>query len=61
MYPAASQKPPQKRNYGVGGYGNGVRISPVLNVPPPFISKGTASLFGLGSLFGNGKDKKKKK
>ncbi|CAK9167820.1 unnamed protein product [Ilex paraguariensis] len=56
-----SQKPPLNKNYG-GSYGHGVRISPVLNVPPPYISKGTANLFGLGSFFGNGgKDKKNKK
>uniref|UniRef100_A0A5B6YIR6 Uncharacterized protein n=1 Tax=Davidia involucrata TaxID=16924 RepID=A0A5B6YIR6_DAVIN len=59
MY-TSSQKPPLKKNYG-GSYGNVVRISPVLNVPPPYISKGTANLFGLGSLFRNGKDKKNKK
>ncbi|KAA8542726.1 hypothetical protein F0562_023878 [Nyssa sinensis] len=46
MYPS-SQKPPLKKNYG-GSYGNGLRIIPVLNVPvpPPYISKGTANLFG---------------
>ncbi|KAF8390114.1 hypothetical protein HHK36_024636 [Tetracentron sinense] len=55
-----SQKPPLKKNF-YGSYGNGVRISPVLNVPPPYISKGTANLFGLGSFFSNGKDKNKKK
>lgn len=58
-YPV-SQKPPLKKNYG-GSYGNGVWISPVINVPPAYISKGTANLFGLGSLFRNGKDKKSKK
>ena len=42
------QKPPLKKNYG--SYSNGVRISPVLNVP-------TSNLFGLGSIFSNGKDK----
>ncbi|XP_042516894.1 uncharacterized protein LOC122091097 [Macadamia integrifolia] len=54
-----SQKPPLKKNSG--SYGNGVRISPVLNIPPPYIAKGTASLFGLGSFFCGGKDKNKKK
>ncbi|XWS50746.1 hypothetical protein CRYUN_Cryun12cG0113800 [Craigia yunnanensis] len=54
------QKPPLKKNHG-NSYGNGVRISPVLNVPPPYISKGTANLFGLGSFLRNGKDKKSKK
>lgn len=46
------QKPPLKKNYG--SYGNGVRINPVLNVP-------ATNLFGLGSIFFNGKDKSKKK
>ncbi|XVF09571.1 hypothetical protein REPUB_Repub07fG0105800 [Reevesia pubescens] len=54
------QKPPLKKNHG-NSYGNGVRISPVLNVPPPYISKGTANLFGLGSFLRNGKDKKSRK
>ncbi|XP_043694795.1 uncharacterized protein LOC122645551 [Telopea speciosissima] len=54
------QKPPLKKYSG--SYGNGgVRISPVLNIPPPYIAKGTASLFGLGSLFCGGKDKNNKK
>ncbi|KAL5539304.1 hypothetical protein UlMin_045415 [Ulmus minor] len=57
-YPA-SQKPPLKKSYG-GSYGNGVRIIPVLNVPPPYISKGTGKLFGFSSFL-NGKDKKSKK
>ncbi|KAJ4825598.1 hypothetical protein Tsubulata_022669 [Turnera subulata] len=50
------QKPPLKKNYGSTNYGNGVRVSPVLNVP-------SGNLFGLGSIFfnGNGKDKNKKK
>lgn len=46
------RKPPLKK--GHGSYGNGVRISPVLNVP-------SANMFGLGSIFSNGKDKNKKK
>jgi len=46
------QKPPLKKNYGP--YGNGVRVSPVLNVS-------SGNLFGLGSIFFNGKDKNKKK
>ncbi|KAJ7000552.1 hypothetical protein D5086_008522 [Populus alba] len=45
-------KPPLKKNYGP--YGNGVRVSPVLNVS-------SGNLFGLGSIFFNGKDKNKKK
>ncbi|KAE8709672.1 Zinc finger protein-related isoform 1 [Hibiscus syriacus] len=55
------QKPPLKKNNGNYAYGNGVRISPVLNVPPPYISKGTVNLFGLGSLLRNGKAKKSRK
>ena len=56
------QKPPLKKNHG-GSYNanNGVRIIPVLNVPPPYISKGTAKFFGLGSFLHHGKDKKSKK
>ncbi|XP_055826954.1 uncharacterized protein LOC129895287 [Solanum dulcamara] len=52
----SSQKPPLRKNYGAAGtnYGNGIRISPVLNVA-------SQNLFGLGSLFRNGKHKKSKK
>ncbi|XP_077211188.1 uncharacterized protein LOC143846598 [Tasmannia lanceolata] len=50
-----SSKPPtplKKNNFGgrnlYGSYNNGgVRINPVLNVPPPYISKGTTSLFSF--------------
>ncbi|KAH0705767.1 hypothetical protein KY285_010300 [Solanum tuberosum] len=53
----SSQKPPLRKNYS-----NGICINPVLNVPPyTFIPKATANLFGLGSFFANGKDKKSKK
>ncbi|XP_057810663.1 uncharacterized protein LOC131025078 [Salvia miltiorrhiza] len=38
-------------------YGNGVRISPVLNIAPNY----TVSLFGIGSLFCSKKSKKKRK
>ncbi|KAL8111068.1 uncharacterized protein LOC141672304 [Apium graveolens] len=56
-----SQKPPLKRNHG-GSYGNnGVHTNPVLNVPPPYIGKGTGNLFGITSLFKEKKDKKTKK
>ncbi|XP_065860734.1 uncharacterized protein [Euphorbia lathyris] len=48
------QKPPLKKYYG-GSNGNGV--NKVLNVPPPYIGKGAASLFGLGSFLRNGKEK----
>ncbi|XVE64041.1 hypothetical protein DITRI_Ditri07aG0069400 [Diplodiscus trichospermus] len=56
------QKPPFKKNHG-NSYGNSLGISPVLNVPlpPPYISKGTAELFGLSSFLRNGKDKKSRK
>ncbi|XP_049398949.1 uncharacterized protein LOC125862870 [Solanum stenotomum] len=53
----SSQKPPLRKNYS-----NRICINPVLNVPPyTFIPKATANLFGLGSYFANGKDKKSKK
>ncbi|KAJ8773130.1 hypothetical protein K2173_028307 [Erythroxylum novogranatense] len=55
-----AQKPPLKKSYG-GFRGNGVRINHVLNVPPPYISKGTANLLGFGSFLSAGKDKKNKK
>ncbi|KAH6805370.1 hypothetical protein C2S51_030201 [Perilla frutescens var. frutescens] len=42
-------------------YGNGVRISPVLNFPPTYIARGTVSLFGIGSFFCSKKSKKKRK
>ncbi|XP_075504636.1 uncharacterized protein LOC142542078 [Primulina tabacum] len=42
-------------------YGNGVRISPVLNIPPTYIAKGRVSFFGIGSFFCSKKSKKKKK
>lgn len=54
-YGTTTQKTsPLRRN---GSYGNGVRISPVLNLPPPY--KVTISFFGFGSLFCSGKKKKK--
>ncbi|KAG2376582.1 Histone-lysine N-methyltransferase [Vigna angularis] len=56
---SSSQKASLKKN---GGYsGNGVRISPVLNLPQAYIPKATARFFGFGSLFCNGKIKRKKK
>ncbi|XP_022971829.1 uncharacterized protein LOC111470497 isoform X2 [Cucurbita maxima] len=58
---SCSQKPSTRRNFGANN-GNGVRImSPLLNLPPPYISKVTVSFFGFGSLFCNGKNKKKNK
>ncbi|KAJ8769754.1 hypothetical protein K2173_005960 [Erythroxylum novogranatense] len=55
----SSQKNPPLRK--CKSYGNGIRISPVLNIPSPYISRGTVNLFGIGSLFCNGKVKKKKR
>ncbi|KAH1215494.1 hypothetical protein GmHk_13G036620 [Glycine max] len=46
------QKPPLQRSHG--SHANGVRVSPVLNVP-------SANLLGLGSIFSNNRDKSKKK
>ncbi|MCD7470012.1 hypothetical protein HAX54_009570 [Datura stramonium] len=54
------QSHPLKKSYSTRSYGNGVHVSPVLNIPHGYISKGTVCLFGLGSLFCNGKSKKKK-
>ncbi|XP_027343232.1 uncharacterized protein LOC113855801 [Abrus precatorius] len=58
FYPV--QKSPSGKCYG-GSYANGVRISPVLNLPTPCISKGSVNLFGLGSFLRVGKAKKSKK
>ncbi|PSR84943.1 Serine/arginine-rich splicing factor like [Actinidia chinensis var. chinensis] len=55
----SSKRSPLKKN--CRSHGNGVRISPVLNFPHNCIAIGTVSLFGFGSLFCNGKAKKKKK
>ncbi|XP_022152284.1 uncharacterized protein LOC111020041 [Momordica charantia] len=57
---SSSQKSSTRKNFGPNN-GNAVRISPLLNLPPPYISKVTVSFFGFGSLFCNGKIKKKKK
>ncbi|CAK9159505.1 unnamed protein product [Ilex paraguariensis] len=51
-----SKRPPLQKN--CRSYSNGVRISPVLNIPPTYIS---VNLFGFGSFFCNGKSRKKKK
>ncbi|KAG4907505.1 hypothetical protein JHK82_056165 [Glycine max] len=56
---SSSQKPFLKKNGGSSG--NGVRISPVLNLPQAYIPKATARFFGFGSLFCNGKSKRNKK
>ncbi|KAL1356781.1 hypothetical protein HN51_008762 [Arachis hypogaea] len=42
------------------GHGDGIRISPVLNVPTPYVSKGSSNLFPFGSFFSVGKVKKNK-
>lgn len=55
LYPM--QKSPSGKSYG-GSYGNGLRI---LNVPTPYVSKGSTNLFGLGSFLRVGKAKKSKK
>ncbi|KAL4319836.1 hypothetical protein GQ457_18G021440 [Hibiscus cannabinus] len=58
---STQQKPPLKKS-SCGAHGTGgVRVSPVLNLPHPIISNVSVSLFGFGSLFCNGKVKKKKR
>ncbi|GMI70683.1 hypothetical protein like AT1G68330 [Hibiscus trionum] len=59
IYGSSTQKPPLKKSCGAHGT-SGVRVSPVLNLPHPIISNVSASLFGFGSLFCNGKVKKKR-
>ncbi|OIW03634.1 hypothetical protein TanjilG_22291 [Lupinus angustifolius] len=58
LYPV--QKSSSGKSYG-GSYGNSLRISHVLNVPTPYVSKGGTNLFGLGSFLRSGKVKKNKK
>lgn len=58
LYPI--QRSRSGKSYG-GSYANGLWISPVLNLPTPCISKGSGSLFGLGSFLRVGKAKKSKK
>ncbi|KAF7123266.1 hypothetical protein RHSIM_Rhsim12G0085400 [Rhododendron simsii] len=64
-YPYASPKrSPVMKNFRSNSNGVGVRFSPVLNIPYSCIGieKGSVTnLFGFGSLFCNGKAKKKKK
>ncbi|XP_021865792.2 uncharacterized protein [Spinacia oleracea] len=55
--PSSCQKPPLRKS----GSGGGVRNSAALNVPPPYITKGTSDLLGFGSLFRNGSREKKSK
>ncbi|CAN4124830.1 unnamed protein product [Withania somnifera] len=62
LHSSSSKKGPShplKKSYS-RSYGNGVHVTPVLNIPHAYISKGTICLFGLGSFFCNGKSKKKK-
>ncbi|GFP84668.1 hypothetical protein PHJA_000610700 [Phtheirospermum japonicum] len=53
-----SNKPSLRKSTSRSYGGNGVRINPVLNIPPAYIAKGTVSLFG--SFFGSKKSKKKR-
>ncbi|XP_021736377.1 uncharacterized protein LOC110702921 [Chenopodium quinoa] len=57
------QKPPLRKSGsgGSGSHGNGVRNCAALNVPPPYITKGTSDLLGFGSFFRNGSREKKSK
>lgn len=63
---SSSKSYPRKGNNGNNNicgsqyYGN-TRVSPILNLPQPYISRVTISFFGFGSLFCNGKVKNKKK
>ncbi|KAI3453043.1 hypothetical protein Pfo_009706 [Paulownia fortunei] len=59
-YNNPTSKKPSLRKSTSRSYGNGVRISPVLNIPPTYIAKGTVSLFGIGSFFCSKKSKKKR-
>ncbi|KAE8726066.1 hypothetical protein F3Y22_tig00007895pilonHSYRG00123 [Hibiscus syriacus] len=59
-YGNSTQRPPLKKSCGAHG-SSGVRVSPVLNLPHPIISNVSASFLGLGSLFCNGKVKRKKR
>lgn len=56
-------KSSQKKGYGYGNYNSNVRVSPLLNLPSPYISRVSVDLFGFGSLFcnGNTKDRKRRK
>ncbi|KAK7369993.1 hypothetical protein VNO80_12043 [Phaseolus coccineus] len=58
LYPV--QRSRSGKSYG-RSYGNGLWISPVLNLPTPCISKASASLFGLGSFLRVGRAKKSTK
>lgn len=57
------QKPPLRKSGSGGGsqVNGGVRNSAALNVPPPYITKGTSDLLGFGSFFCSGSREKKSK
>lgn len=56
--PQWNQKIPSPRKTRHGSWNRAHRVSPILNVPSPYII-GAANLLGLSSFFCNGKDKKK--
>lgn len=58
--PYPVQKSGSGKWYGGSYYGDGLRVSPVLNVLTPCISKGASNLFNLGSILRVGKVKKTK-
>lgn len=58
---SSSSSSHKSKNHGSCRNNNGVRISPVLNLPQAYIPKATVKFFGFGSLFCNGKIKTKKK
>lgn len=60
--PSSSKKPAiLKKNGSRSCHSNGIRVAPVLNIPTAYIAKGTANLFGIGSLFSSKKSRKKNK
>ncbi|KAI9078578.1 hypothetical protein K1719_039516 [Acacia pycnantha] len=62
FYFYSSSRNPQSLNKKCGSSsGNGVRISPVLNLPQAYIPKAYVGFFGFGSLFCNGKIKRRTK
>ncbi|GAB4828855.1 hypothetical protein Ancab_018514 [Ancistrocladus abbreviatus] len=60
MHYPSTQKGQFKKNCG-SYYGTSTRVSPILNIPSPYISRISVDLFGFGSLFCNGKVRKKRK
>ncbi|XP_038898781.1 uncharacterized protein LOC120086289 [Benincasa hispida] len=55
------QKAQKKNQGGFYGKGNNLSVNPILNVPPPYITKETANIFGLSSFLRGGKEKKSRK